>query len=129
MPEFTDEYFINLIMDYDKRDDTIYPKWAVWCAQSNDRYYIDGANHHFFTHIRTDEEIAEERKKREIMEFMISQRPEIDKIPEDWVEYEMYIQDNINTAFMQDISPLSYEEWKVLPKDSEEESEVEVEQE
>ena len=42
MVEYTDEYFINLTMDYDHRDDEIYPKWAVWCAKSNDRYYIDG---------------------------------------------------------------------------------------
>lgn len=126
MPEFTDEYFIKLTMDYDKRDDEIYPKWAVWCAKSNDRYFIDGANHHFYTHIRSDEEIVIERKKREIMEFMISQRPEIDKIPEDWIEYEMYIQDNLlNDSSLLDKEVLSYEDWKKLPKESEEESGIE----
>ena len=71
MAEFTDDYFLNLTMDYDKRDDSIYPKWAVWCAKSNDKYYIDGKDGHFFTHVRTDEEIAEERRKRHIMEMIM----------------------------------------------------------
>ncbi len=91
--QFTDDYFINLTMDYNKRDDAIYPKWAVWCALSEDRYYIDGKDGHFYTHVRTDEEIAIERKRREIFEFMMTQeRPgPDDENCESWMEYERYI--------------------------------------
>lgn len=114
--QFTDEYFINLTMDYDKRDDDIYPKWAVWCAKSDDKYYIDGKDGHFYTHVRTNEEIAIEQKKRELMEFVMNQDRPVDEegnIAEDWMEYERYIHDlimdeeNILTAE----APM-YKQWK-----------------
>ena len=91
---FSDDYFINLTMDYDKRDDSIYPKWAVWCAKSDDRYYIDGKDGHFFTHVRTDKEIAIERKRREIMETLHTQDIPMNEEghpTEEWMEYERYV--------------------------------------
>lgn len=118
MAEFNDEYFINLTMDYDHRDDEIYPKWAVWCAKSNDKYYIDGKDHHFFTHVRTDEEIAIERKKREIMEFSFTQRDGLDLEPgteefEEFMRYETYLHE---AAFKEknilEFTPKTFEEWK-----------------
>jgi len=118
MVEFNDEYFINLTMDYDHRDDEIYPKWAVWCAKSNDKYYIDGKDHHFFTHVRTDEEIAIERKKREIMEFGFSQRDGLDLEPgteefEEFMHYESYLHE---AAFREEnileFTPKTFAEWK-----------------
>ena len=113
--QFTDDYFINLTMDYDKRNDEIYPKWAVWCAKSNDRYYIDGKDGHFYTHVRTDEEIAIERKHREIMEFLMSQECQFDEEghpTESWMKYERYIQDLMRDGeHALEIEPLTYEEW------------------
>jgi hypothetical protein len=46
--EFTDEYFINLIMPFDEKDDEIYQKWAIWCANS-DKYVIDAKDNYFYT--------------------------------------------------------------------------------
>lgn len=114
MVDFSDEYFINLTMDYDHRDDEIYPKWAVWCAKSGDRYYIDGKDHHFFTHVRTDEEIVIERKKREVLEFGFKQREEIN--PEDeelFREYESYLHEGIfrNEDILAFV-PKTFAEWK-----------------
>ena len=40
MAEFTDDYFLNLTMKYDERIDDIYCRWALWCAKSNDKYYV-----------------------------------------------------------------------------------------
>ena len=114
--EYTDEYFINLTMDYDKRDDNIYPKWAVWCAKSEDRYYIDGMNGHFFTHVRTDEEIAIERKKRELMEFLMNQeRPTNEEgyPTEEWMEYERYVNEIMfDEKHIMEANPKTFEEWK-----------------
>jgi len=117
MVEFTDEYFINLTMDYDKRDDEIYPKWAVWCAKSNDRYYIDGKDGHFYTHERTDEEIAIERKKRELIEFVMEQRiqneplePESEKLKQ-FMEYEEYIRTLEMDENFLEVKPKTFEEW------------------
>ncbi len=112
MTEFTDEYFLNLTMDYDKRDDEIYPKWAVWCAKSDDKYYIDGKDGHFYTYVRSEEEIAIERKRREIMEFSMEQRFEA-KDDESFREYDMYIHDLIrDDKTILDVKPLTFKEWK-----------------
>lgn len=46
----SDEYFINLTMPFDKMDDEIYPKWAVWCALSEGKYCIKGKDGYFYTH-------------------------------------------------------------------------------
>lgn len=116
--EFTDEYFINLTMDYDKRDDNIYPKWAVWCAKSEDRYYIDGINHHFYTHVRTDEEIAIERKKRDNIDFVMEQRMELEPLEpgteefEKFMRYEEYVRRLEEYEDFIEIEPKTYEEWK-----------------
>ena len=115
--EYTDEFFINLTMDYDNRDDNIYPKWAVWCAKSEDRYYIDGKDHHFYTHVRTDEEIAIERKKRTNMEFVMEQRianeplePETEKFNQ-FMEYEEYVRSlEMDEDFLEK-TPKTFEEW------------------
>ena len=116
--KFSDEYFINLTMDYDHRDDEIYPKWAVWCALSDDKYYIDGKDHHFYTHIRTDEEIAVEKKKRENMEFVMNQRmgaepltPETDDF-EKFMKYEEYVRSLEDKENFLEITPKTFEEWK-----------------
>ena len=115
--EFTDEYFLNLTMDYDKRDDEIYPKWAVWCALSEDKYYIDGKDGHFYTHVRTEEEIAKERRDRELNEFLFSQRPEEES--EEWFKYELYIREK---TFSEDLNEevLPFEVWKETLKEVEE---------
>ena len=123
MAEFTDDYFINLTMDYDKRDDSIYPKWAVWCAKSNDKYYIDGKDGHFYTHVRTDEEIAEERRKRHIMEMIMRERieNEIDgdeEKEESFRKYEEYLNNLIETNSKE--APKLYKVW--LKKEDSEES-------
>jgi len=92
--QYTDEFFINLTMDYDKRDDNIYPLWSRWCALSEDRYYIDGKDGHFYTHIRTDAEIRIEKKRHEIMDMLMTQeRPmnEEGHPTEKWIEYENYV--------------------------------------
>lgn len=123
MTEFTDDYFINLTMKYDERDDSIYPKWAVWCAKSNDKYYIDGKDGHFFTHVRTDEEIADERRKRHIMEMMMRERieNEIDgdeEKEESFRKYEEYLNNLINGDRRE--APKPYQVW--LEKGESEES-------
>lgn len=114
--QFTDEYFIKLTMKYDERDDSIYPKWAVWCAKSNDRYYIDGKDGHFFTHVRTDEEIAVERKRREIMELLHTQDIPMDEEghpTEEWMEYERYVHEiEMDEEHILEANVLSFEEWK-----------------
>ena len=79
MTEFTDDYFLNLTMKYDERNDEIYPRWAVWCAKSDDKYYIDGKDGHFFTHVRTEEEIAEEKAKRNLREMIMRERIAFDE--------------------------------------------------
>ena len=114
--EYTDEFFINLTMDYDKRDDNIYPKWAVWCALSNDRYYIDGKDGHFYTHVRTDEEIAIERKRREIMELLMTQERPLDEQghpTEEWMDYERYVMDILgDVEHILEATVMTFEEWK-----------------
>lgn len=78
MTEFNDEYFINLTMKYDERDDEIYPKWAVWCAKSDYKYYIDGKDGHFYTHVRTDEEINKEKAKDHMRDSVMNERMKLD---------------------------------------------------
>jgi len=122
--QFTDDYFINLTMDYDKRDDSIYPKWAVWCAQSDDKYYIDGKDGHFYTHVRTDREIAIEKKRREIIEFGMQQDVPHDEKgyrPDSYVEYDIYLRKlAMDDDKVLDANPLTYEEW--LAEQNKEES-------
>lgn len=119
--EYTDEFFINLTMDFDKRDDNIYPKWAVWCAKSEDRYYIDGIDGHFFTHARTDKEIAIERKKRELFEFILNQeRPEEEEghPNEEWMRYERYVDEFIrDEEHILEANPKTFEEWRQQPEE------------
>lgn len=114
--KFTDDYFINLTMDYDKRDDEIYPKWAVWCALSEDRYYIDGKDGHFYTHVRTEQEIAIEKKRHELIDFINEQERELDTDghpTESWMEYERYIQElAMSDENILEITPKTYAEWK-----------------
>lgn len=111
MPEFTDEYFLNLTMDYDKRDDEIYPKWAVWCALSEDKYYIDGKDGHFYTHVRTEEEIDIERRKREIVDMLYMQNRDL-ATDEEWREYEMYIHEGCMDENIKQFIPMYFTEWK-----------------
>lgn len=115
--EYTDEFFINLKMKYDERDDNIYPKWAVWCAKSEDKYYIDGKDGYFYTHIRTEHEIAIERKKRANMEFVMNQRmaneplePGTEKF-EKFMEYEEYVRSLEMDEDFLEITPKTFEEW------------------
>lgn len=113
--KFTDDYFINLTMPYDERIDEIYCRWAVWCALSEDRYYIDGKDGHFYTHVRTDEEIAIERKRRELIDFINEQERELDTDghpTESWMEYERYIQElAMSDENILEITPKTYAEW------------------
>lgn len=119
MVEYTDEFFINLTMDYDHRDDEIYPKWAVWCAKSDDRYYIDGKDHHFFTHVRTDEEVMLEKKKRSIMDFCMHERMALEPMEFDseifikFQKYEDYINDNIfDEEKLKEFTPMTFAQWE-----------------
>ena len=94
MTEFNDEYFLNLTMKYDERIDDIYCHWAVWCANSDDKYYIDGKDGHFYTHIRTPEEIAKEQMKRKVQDFIMQERMEAGEFDEakeeQFRQYEEY---------------------------------------
>lgn len=117
--QYSDEFFIKLTMDYDHRDDEIYPKWAVWCAKSNDRYYIDGKDHHFYTHIRTNEEVAMEKKKRAIMDFCMHERMNLEPMEfgseefESFSKYESYIHENLfDNEKLKDFNPMPYAQWK-----------------
>lgn len=127
--QYTDEFFINLTMDYDKRDDNIYPLWARWCALSEDRYYIDGKDGHFYTHKRTDREIAIERRRREIIEMVMTQdRPvnEDGQVDESWMEYERYVHEiEMDEEKLMNTTVLSYCNWlKDNEADPEEESDA-----
>lgn len=107
--EFNDEYFLNLTMKYDERDDNIYPKWAVWCANSNGRYAIDGKDGYFYTRIKTDEEIKIEEKRFQFEEFLNKQNHRVD----DWLEYEDFIKESFeNNKNSLDFNLLTYSEWK-----------------
>lgn len=116
MTEFNDEYFLNLTMKYDERNDEIYPKWAVWCAKSDDKYYIDGKDGHFYTHVRTDKEIAIEKKKREILDMRSAIDIRLDENGHptgDWMEYERYLHELImDEEKILDIVPMKFDEWK-----------------
>ena len=122
MVEYTDEYFLNLTMDYDHRDDEIYPKWAVWCAKSGDRYVIDGKDHHFYTRVRTDEEIALERKKRSLMEMSFKQRAGLNLKPgsedsKEFMEYEGYLHESMfKEKDLLNFRPKTFAEWKASKK-------------
>ena len=116
--EFNDEYFLNLTMKYDERNDDIYPKWAMWCANSEDKYYIDGKDGYFYTHIRTPEEIAKERKRHEIQELIIT-KDMIEGEDDLKQQYEDYLRDIMfNEEQLLEITPLPYEEWKNQSKES-----------
>ena len=109
-----DEYYINLIMYYDKRDDRIYSDWASWCANSDDKYFIDGKDGYFYTHIRSEEEIQVEKKKREIFEFIFMQRLQFGEDPR-FEEYEQYYLDlerleDLNSILELELIP--FEDWK-----------------
>lgn len=115
--QYDDEFFIHLTMEYDKRIDDIYSSWAVWCAKSEDKYFIDGKDGYFYTHIRTDEEIAVERKKRANMEFVMEQRidneplePDTEKF-EKFMEYEEYVRSLEMDEDFLEITPKTFEEW------------------
>lgn len=112
--KYTDEYFLNLTMDYDERDDSIYPLWAVWCAKSEDKYYIDGKDHHFYTHVRTEQEIAIERKKREILEMMHTTDIEDTKEGHELLmQYHNYLMDLCrDDETILEVTPKTFEEWK-----------------
>ena len=125
MTEFTDEYFINLTMKYDERDDEVYPKWAVWCAKSDDKYYIDGKDGHFFTHVRTEEEIAIERKMRELNNFVMEERFKANITPDSSEEdremfrkYEEQYRHPHDEKSILDITPISFEDWKKTLEES-----------
>lgn len=115
--QLDDNYFVNLIMPYDQRDDEIYPKWAVWCANSDDRYYIDGKDGHFYTHIRTDEEIEIERKRRGINEMSFSFDHK-DVNEDDIRSYEEYLHEGSMDERIRDFNPLSFDEWKNQKEES-----------
>ena len=113
--QYNDDFFINLTMEYDKRIDDIYCAWAVWCAKSDDRYFIDGKDGYFYTHVRTDEEIAIERKRRELIEFINEQDRELDNEghpTESWMDYERYIHElAMSDQDILSITPKTYVEW------------------
>ena len=116
--ELTDEYFLHLIMKYDERDDNIYPKWAIWCAQSEDKYYIDGKDGAFYTHVRTEKEIALERKKHEIENLIFSQ-DFIELTEKNKEKYEEYLRNLLfDEEHLLEVIPLSYEKWKNQSKES-----------
>lgn len=63
MAEHNDEFFINLEMTFDEKDEQLYVEWATWCTKSNNTYYIDSkvvdGKVTYFTKVRTDAEVAE----------------------------------------------------------------------
>lgn len=118
MTEFTDEYFINLTMKYDERDDTIYPQWARWCYLSDDKYYIDGKDGYFFTHKRTEDEIVEEKAKKKLYEKVMKERMKIDReevSSEDRELFDKYEEQFLNfhpELKVSEIQFVTFEEWK-----------------
>ena len=107
---FMDDFFINLTMDWDNRDDEIYPKWAAWCAKSEGRYRISSKDGHFFTEERDENQIAIEEKRIEMTNFLVSQ--EIRDDDPLWLEYNSTMQDNINdNEKLLTMIPITYEEW------------------
>lgn len=116
--KYSDNYFLNLTMDFDKRDDDIYPKWAIWCANSNGKYTIDGKDGHFYTRIRTDEEIEIERKINLSHEMLFSyNRTNVSK--EKQQEYENYIHEYCrDKEKLLNTDLLDYDEWKTNKKQS-----------
>lgn len=112
---YTDEYFLHLTMKYDERDDNIYPKWASWCANSDDKYFIDGRDGYFYTHIRSEKEIQIEKKKHEIFDFIFMQRLQFGEDP----RFEEYEQSYLNLERLEDLNNdilelelISFEDWK-----------------
>ena len=115
MTEFTDDYFRNLTMDFDNRDDEIYPQWALWCEKSNGKYFIDGKDGYFYTHERTQNEMEEENRHNTIMSFLMCQRPETDEngnLTTDWTDYETYIH-NFSDSDEPLENILDFNKWKI----------------
>ena len=48
--KFSDDWFIQLVMPFNKYDEDIYAKWAIWCALSGNKYCIDAKDEYFYTH-------------------------------------------------------------------------------
>jgi hypothetical protein len=104
-------------MKYDERDDEIYPKWAVWCAKSDDKYYIDGKDGHFFTHVRTEEEIADEQAKRRLFDLVMNERFVFDETNPTETERRLFsfYEEAMNLhpdAKATEIVFIPFEEWK-----------------
>jgi len=107
---FDDNYFINLTMKHNKKDPELYAQWALWCDQSNEKYFIDSKNDYFYTHVRTLDEINLEKQKHTIMELLNSQK-KIHCKDFAWSMYERYL---YSLLLQQDINnnPMYFLDWK-----------------
>ena len=110
--KLTDDFFINLTMSVDKRDDLLYPKWAIWCAKSGDKYYIDVKDGYFFTNKRNNTQIAIKRKRNSLDEFLMRQEYDNDAEMKMRNEYESYVNEMItDDEKILEANPMTYKEW------------------
>lgn len=88
MSEHTEEFFKTLTMKLSEKDDALYSEWALWCAKSNLKYYIDGRSENgeivFFTYERTAPEIQTMKHLENLREFIKQLDPE-DPIDEEYI--------------------------------------------
>jgi len=83
----SDEFYKNLTMFLDDKDQELYNEWSLWTSQSNDRYYIDGqlidGEVMFFTNERTEQEIELMHKRNEeeqkLRDLNLDLNDEVDK--------------------------------------------------
>lgn len=109
---YNDDYFINLVMDFNNVDEEIYTQWANWCANSGYRYYISIKDGKFYTAERSKTEIAREAKKKELMDFVSEQKKNIkEEELNKFLEYEQYIRSLEMDEDFLTIEPKTFKEW------------------
>lgn len=106
---FDDEYFIHLTMKCDEKNPMIYSEWARWCLNSDDKYYIDMQDGYFYTHTRTEEEIAIEKQKNSLLEFLNNEKKTY-KRDFAWPIYERYIYSMILNPDLNN-KPMHFPDW------------------
>ena len=74
MLEYSDEFFINLVMKLSEKDQEVYNTWAVWCDESKNKYYISSRINNgeieYFTQERPAEEVIVLNKIDALREYI-----------------------------------------------------------